>query len=232
MTSKMLSLASLIALVLCASSAEADVCDYKPSSLIGKAAAAIGTTVSGTGALAGIGMNSAGYYTLVHAGSGLTMLGSTAAGSSAAGTIGIIAGTGGVAGTLGAFVMSPITITVGSITAVGVGAFEGVCLTQVERISDPYDVRRIVESAAAHDHALAIVASEDGDSLRLTIDGQTETYLLRDLYIADWQLKHRDWGFNTDLGPIFFGRTDDIADGPDGGYAAALSSLLRIVADR
>jgi hypothetical protein len=214
-----------------ATTSRADLCDYKPSSLIGKAAAAVGTTVSGSGALAGIGMQSAGYYTLVHAGSGLTMLGSTAAGSSAAGTVGIMAGTGGVVGTLGAFVMSPVTITVGSVTAVSVGAFEGICLTQVERVTDPYDVRRIVESAAEHDESMTIVASEDGDALALTIDGTTEKYLLRKLYVADWQLKYRNWGFNTDLGPIYFGRTDAATDNASSDYLSALAALLKVVTE-
>ena len=77
----------------------AGICDYKPSRIGTLAAAAIGgAAVAGTGTA----MTTAGFYTLVHAGSGLTMLGSTAAGASAAGTVGIIAGTGGVIGTVGA----------------------------------------------------------------------------------------------------------------------------------
>jgi len=184
--------------------AQAKVCDYTPSNLVGKTAATIGTAIAGSSAAAGVGMQAAGYYTLVHAGSGLTMLGSTAAGASAAGTVGIIAGTGGVVGTLGAIAMAPVTIIVGGITIIGVGAFEGVCYFQVERIEDPYDVRRVIESVASQDKAVSIVSTEDGDAMELKVGAETKTYLLRKLYIVDGQLKHRGWGPNTNLGPVLF----------------------------
>ena len=187
-----------------AGGAQAEVCDYTPSKLAGKTATAIGPAVAGGGAAAGVGLQAAGYYTLVHAGSGLTMLGSTAAGSSAAGTVGIIAGTGGVVGTVGAILMAPVTIIVGGVTIIGVSAFEGVCYFQVERTTDPYEVRRVIESVASQDQAVSIVPTDDGDAMALKILGETQMYLLRDLYIADGHLKHREFGPNTDLGPILF----------------------------
>jgi hypothetical protein len=187
-----------------AGGAHAEVCDYTPSSLVGKTATTIGTTIAGSTAAAGVSLQAAGYYTLVHAGSGLTMLGSTAAGASAAGTAGILAGTGGVVGTIGAILMAPATIIIGGITIIGVGAFEGACYFQVERITDPYEVRKVIESVASQDEAVSVVQTDDGDAMSLTVLGQTETYLLRDLYIADGQLKHRDFGPNTNLGPILF----------------------------
>lgn len=106
----------LAAFLSLATKAHADVCDYKPSALVGKTATAVGSAIAGGGAVAGGAMQTAGYYTLVHAGSGLTMLGSTAAGASAAGTTGIIAGTAGTIGTIGAILMAPVTIVVGGIT--------------------------------------------------------------------------------------------------------------------
>jgi len=197
---------SICAIVACiaAGGAQAEMCDYTPSSLAGKTAATIGTAFAGGSAAVGAGMQAAGYYTLVHAGSGLTMLGSTAVGSSAAGTVGIIAGTGGAIGTVGSILMAPVTIVVGAITIIGVGAFEGTCYFQVERIKDPYEVRRIIESVASQDDAVSIVSTEDGDAMRLKVLAETKTYLLRNLYIADGQLKHRDLGPNTNLGPILF----------------------------
>lgn len=185
-------------------SAYAEVCDYTPSNLAGKTATAIGTSIAGGGAAVGVGLKAAGYYTLVHAGSGLTMLGSTAVGASAAGTVGIVAGTGGAIGAVGAILMAPVTIVVGSLTIIGVGAFEGACYFQVERVTDPYEVRKVIESVAAQDEAVAIVSTDDGDAMTLTVSDQTETYLLRNLYIADGNLMYRDWGPNTDLGPILF----------------------------
>lgn len=190
--------------ILCTGAVNAEVCDYTPSKLVGNAATTVGTAIAGGGAVAGVGMQAAGYYTLVHAGSGLTMLASTAAGASAAGTVGMIAGTSGAIGTAGAILMAPVTIVVGGITLVGVSAFEGVCYFQVERITDPYQVRTIIESVASQDEAVTIVSTDDGDAMSLRILGETKTYLLRKLYIVDGELKHRDFGPNTNLGRIMF----------------------------
>ncbi|WP_417605402.1 hypothetical protein [Primorskyibacter flagellatus] len=187
-----------------ADTSQAEVCDYTPSSLVGKSVTAIGTAVAGGSAAAGVGLQAAGYYTLVHAGSGLTMLASTAAGTSAAGTVGIIAGTGGLVGTVSAVLMAPVTIVLGGITIVGVGLFEGACYFQVERVTDPYEVRRLIESIASRDDAVSIIPTDDGDAMALTVLGNVKTYLLRKLYIADGHLKYRDFGPNTNLGPILF----------------------------
>jgi hypothetical protein len=193
-----------------AGAAHAKVCDYTPSNLVGKTTTAVGTALAGGSAAVGVGMQAMGYYTLVHAGSGLTMLGSTALGASAAGTIGIMAGTGGTIGTIGAIVMAPLTLIVGGVAIVGVGSFEGLCYFQVERITDPYEVRKIIESVASEDAAVSIVPTDDGDAMALKVLGKTETYLLRNLYIADGQLMHRDYGPNTNLGPIFY--TSDVIE--------------------
>lgn len=77
----------------------ANVCDHKPTKVIGG--------IAGSAAAIGIGMKAAGLYVFPHA-AGMAMLGSTAAGSSAAGTVGIIGGTAGVIGSTGAVLMSPI----------------------------------------------------------------------------------------------------------------------------
>ena len=117
----------LIVSWLVAAPASAGVCDYRPSKVIGAVAAS--TVAGGAGATAatGIGTKAAGFYSLVHATTGLTMLGSTATGASAAGTVGIIAGSGGLIGTLGATLMSPFVVVPAAVTAVGLGALEGGC---------------------------------------------------------------------------------------------------------
>ena len=107
----------LLFVAFCSQPALADVCDYRPSKIIGD-----GTTNSlavGTGitAATGIGMKAAGYYTITHATTGTTMLGSTATGASAAGTIGIISGTGNAIGSIGAVLMSPFIIIPAAIVA-------------------------------------------------------------------------------------------------------------------
>lgn len=200
---------AIIASCCFGSGVHASVCDYTPSSVAGKTATTISTALVGGSAAAGVGMQAAGYYTLVHAGSGLTMLGSTAAGASAAGTVGIIGGTAGLIGTAAAVLMAPITIVVGGITAIGIGAFEGVCYFKVERVTDPHEIRKIIESVASQDEAVLIVQTDDGDAMNLKVLGETETYLLRNLYIADGQLMHRDYGPNTNLGPILYASEPD-----------------------
>lgn len=180
-------------------SALAEVCDYKPSRL--KAVAA-GGLAGGAAAGGGAAMSAAGYYSLVHAGSGLTMLGSTAAGTSAAGTVGIIAGTGGALGTIGAVLLSPITITVGAAAAAGGAAYEGFCYFQVERITDAAALQKILGEIAEYDETATLVKTRSGDALRLELPDGPHAFLLENLYVADGRLMHRDWGPNTDLGPI------------------------------
>lgn len=108
-------------------SAIAGVCDYRPSKIIG--GVATGGIAGAVGAVAatGVGLKAAGIYAITHATTGAAMLGSTAAGVSAAGTTGIIAGTSGALGTVGAALMAPIVIIPAAVTAVGVGAYEGGC---------------------------------------------------------------------------------------------------------
>jgi hypothetical protein len=88
------------------------------SGSMGKLEKAAGVA-AGTSALAGLGMNAAGLYVITNATTGAAMLGSTAAGATAAGTAGILAGTGGVVGTVGAVLLAPAFIA----CSAGVAAF-------------------------------------------------------------------------------------------------------------
>jgi hypothetical protein len=160
------------------------------------------TLAAAKGSSAGASLQSAGYYTLAHAGSGLTFLGTTSAGATVASNL--VGGASGLLGTVSAVIMAPAPRVIGGIAIVGVGSFEGYCYFQVQRITDPYEVRKIVESVAEHDDSVSIVAIDDGDAMALQLGGKTKTYLLRKLYIADGQLKHRDFGLNTNLGPVAF----------------------------
>lgn len=118
---------TLLLLSVAAQTATAGVCDYRPSQLIGGISTGVVAGGTGVAAASGIGMKAAGLYTLTHATTGAAMLGSTAAGASAAGTTGIIAGTAGFLGTAGAVLMSPLVIIPAAVTAVGIGAYEGGC---------------------------------------------------------------------------------------------------------
>lgn len=108
-------------------SAFAGVCDHTPSKLIGAGLTGSVATGAGATAAAGIGMKAAGFYTLTHAITGATMLGSAAGGASAAGTVGIMGGTAGAIGTVSAALMSPFVIVPAAIVAGGVGIYEGGC---------------------------------------------------------------------------------------------------------
>lgn len=194
--------------ISCAAPAWSDVCDYRPSAYLGTSAiaAAGGAAVTGGGA-----MKAAGFYTLVHAGSQLTMLGSTLAGSSAAGTVGIIAGTGGALGTVGAFLMAPATLIIGGAAVVGAGGFEAACYFQDERITD-YNAVLEVMKHFADNHPEDRFVLERGiegreDDVILIWNPETaelDRYLVADLYIVNGTLMYRKWGPNRNLGKIVF----------------------------
>ena len=120
-----------LVVMFASSSAFADVCDHTPSKMIGgkKGAAASAATATGAGATAaaGVGLKAAGFYTLPHAVTGATMLGSAAGGASAAGTVGIMGGTAGVLGTVAGALMSPFVIIPAAVVATGIAAYEGGC---------------------------------------------------------------------------------------------------------
>jgi hypothetical protein len=199
----------MISACLAATPALGDACDYKPSKLANGLLGGAATTLGGGAAATGAGMKLAGYYTLVHSTSGLTMLGSTLAGGSGAGTIGIMANTGGAIGTAAAALMSTATIAFGTLTVIALGGFEGVCYFQVERVDDPFQVRDIIESIAANDEAVSVLETDDGPAMAIETEDGQQTYLIRDLYIADGELKHRDWLWNTSLGPVAYVQPDE-----------------------
>lgn len=99
--------------------------ENRPSKLFGPTFTTAG--VGSAGAVGGAGAvgNAAGLYTLTHAATGATMLGSTAGGVSAAGTVGIMGGTAGpIAAAVGAVVNPVVWVPLAATAAVGV-AWEG-----------------------------------------------------------------------------------------------------------
>lgn len=92
------------------------VCEHKPSNIIRgtlKGLASTGAVI----AAPGTALKATKFYIFRHAVTWKIMLGSKLAGTSAAGTIGIIKGTAGVIGTTSAFFISPVMIK-GSIVVV------------------------------------------------------------------------------------------------------------------
>ena len=162
-------------------------------------------------AAAGATASAAGVYTLVHATTGLTMVGGTWAGASAAGTAGIIAGTAGTLGTVVAVVTAPSTIIAGTAAAAGLAGLEGACYFTDTRITDLKEVDAIVKNIA--------VAAKTSDYRYTPRLGQRPAFItvrdpnskipkfsrynVRDLYIVNGALKHRrSWALNETIGLV------------------------------
>ena len=192
----------------------ADACDYRPSRLLGetgsKAAIGIGGTVASGGAIG----TSVGLYTLVNAGSGLTMLGSTMAGASGAGTVGIIAGTGGAIGAAGAVILNPFVWVPAALVGIGGGGFEATCAFLVdERITEFDEVLTIMKSFNIHADKNYFMLNDKTipPYIELRNEGLTfDRFYIEDLYIVDGVLKSRDWGPNTTIGRVVFLNDDTV----------------------
>ena len=206
-----LSLSAVLSLVW-VTSASSGICDYRLSQLVNPTAATAAVTAVGAGASVGPAtMALGGLYFFPHASGGL-MLGSTLAGASGAGTIGIIGGSGFAAGVL-ALLTAPITLLVAAGTAVTVGGVEAGCYFVDERITEEEKVHAILRQAALTSNedyfklfeVSGEEAAETGAASRVRIpddDGAYQFYEVENLYIVNGELLHRDSFFNTSLGNI------------------------------
>ena len=204
--------ASIFALV--GSTALADVCDYRPSNIIGGiGTGAIGTAGAGVAA-AGIGAKAAGFYTFTNAITGATMLGSTAGGVSAAGTVGIMGGTAGAIGTIGAILLAPATIAAGVVIGAGTAIYEGACYYTIERVEDPKIIMKILEDLdrQSDDEYFELQKNGTGSGAIYVATKMDEfgkvlkrtQYSIEKLYIEEGVLKHKDWGPNSQIGRVGF----------------------------
>ena len=204
---------SAVLSIVWATSSFSGVCDYRLSQLASPAAAT--AALAGSGGAATVGpatMALAGLYFFPHATSGTLMLGSTLAGASGAGTLGIIGGSGFAASVL-AVLTAPITLFVAAGTAVTVGGLEAGCYFVDERITEEAQVHAILKQVAltANEDYFKLFdvsdeeAAETGTVSRVRItdgDGGFQFYEVANLYIVNGELLHRDWLFNTSLGNI------------------------------
>lgn len=209
---KTLSLSAIVSLSF-ATGSLASVCDYRLSQLASPAAATAAVSVGGAGAAVGpTAMAVGGLYFFPHAASGTLMLGSTLAGASGAGTIGIIGGSGFAASVL-AVLTAPITLIIAGGTAVTVGGLEAGCYFVDERITDEEEVLTILRQIALTSNedffklfdVSTAEAAETGSVSRVRVpdeDGEYRFYEVANLYIVNGELKHRNWFLNTSLGNI------------------------------
>ena len=189
----------------------AGACDYRPSNLMGGIGTGTAVATGGAVAAVGTGAKAAGFYTLTHAVTGATMLGSTAGGASAAGTVGIMGGTAGAVGTIASVVMAPATIIAGAVLGAGVAAYEGACYFTVERVDDPEVIDGIITNLTQNSDPeflrrvtisgdeYLMIASDHDEEMRAV---EWKQYRLSKLYIEEGILKHRDLGQNTQIGRV------------------------------
>lgn len=193
-------IAATLALVALAAPASAAVCDYKPSRLLS-------TMTSSAGGGSGVA-GAVGDYALVNAKTGLSMLGTTAL---TGGPGAVVSGVSGFLSSAIAFVTAPATIVAGSVTAVALGGYEGACYFAVERVTDRdlvISILRSMEQGADPDRFL-LVTPQNTDELTLVLRDpakpeEVQTYEVRNLYIADGMLLHRDRLLNTRIGKVIF----------------------------
>ncbi|HRK42401.1 MAG TPA: hypothetical protein PLH11_05110 [Gemmobacter sp.] len=193
----------LVFALLSMTSAGAGVCDYRLSQLAGSGTATAVSAGSAGMATAGpTAMAVGGLYFIPHGTSGTLMLGSTLAGSSAAGTVGIIGGSGFAASVL-AFLTAPVTLIVAGGTTVAAGGMEAGCYFADERITEyakVFHILRRVSETANHDYFEVI---DSGTTVRIRDkDGVPQYYKMHDLYIVNGELMHRDSFLNTSLGNL------------------------------
>lgn len=207
-----LSLSAVLSLAS-ATTSLAGVCDYRLSQLVSPAAATTVVTAGGAGATVGPAtMALGGLYFFPHAASGTLMLGSTLAGASGAGTVGIIGGSGFAASVL-AVLTAPVTLLFAAGTTVTVGGLEAGCYFVDERIVEEEEVHAILGQVAltANEDFFKLFqvgdeeTAETGTVSRVRIpdeDGGYRFYDVANLYIVNGELRHRDRFLNTSLGNI------------------------------
>lgn len=186
------------------SSAFAKVCDYRPSQIIGGFGSGIILGASASGAGAGLAVKSAGFYTLTHAATGATMLGSAAGGASAAGTVGIMGGTAGVVGTTAAVIMSPVFIIGTAIVGIGVAGYEGACYFTDERITDKETILLIMRDldSKSDPEYFQLISEGDDHSIKVKMLDEMKVFKVENLFIENGVLKNDDWFKNTVIGKV------------------------------
>lgn len=198
-------------------SVQADLCDFRPSLLASKAGQAAKTTAGAVASVATEGVRAVGVYTLENPVSGISMI-STGVSSAAAAGSSVAAGAGGALTTASAVATAPVTIAVAGLTAVALGSYEGVCYFRQERITDYDEILYIVSNLSANSDPTMFRLIPEGtdyvtlkgrnaiasdDKVRIAATGVGPfIFDVKNLYITDGVLMHRDAGRNTVIGNV------------------------------
>ena len=198
-------------------SVQADLCDFRPSLLASKAGQAAKATAGAVASVATEGVRAVGVYTLENPVSGISMI-STGVSSAAAAGSSVAAGAGGALTTANALATAPVTIAVAGLTAVALGSYEGVCYFRQERITDYDEILYIVSNLSANSDPTMFRLIPEGtdyvtlkgrnaiagdDKVRIAATGVGPfIFDVKNLYITDSVLMHRDAGRNTVIGNV------------------------------
>ena len=194
-------LALTLCLILAAGAARADLCDYRLSQLVERgASSAIEAARAAVPQQEGPVL-----YLMVNPRTGQTSVGATGAGTP---DDGILTRTARLFGSAIAVVSSSSPLAQAGSTALGAG-LEAVCFFRDERITSYDDVLGVLRAVDATMPPDLFALIEPGVERRDTFvrlnrnDGYDRVeYPVRDLYIVNGQLRHRDWGLNNVVGDI------------------------------
>jgi hypothetical protein len=202
-----------LALILAAQTATAEVCDFRPSIMAGKAGSAARNVATG----AANQVKAVGAYTLENPVTGATMISSGVRSATAAGTS-IATGASGALGTATAIATAPVTIVIAGLTAVALGGYEGACYFKAERITDYDEILYIMQNLSDNSDPTLFALIQPGTDY-VTLEGKNATageakirvaatgigpfiFDVRKLYISDGVLMHRDRLRNTVIGNV------------------------------
>lgn len=233
-------------------SAAAEMCDYRPSALMGAGASAAKQHSGAAVATAGSAAKAAGFYTLTQVVSGgtVTAAGAAGAGAAATGTSGLLGSMGGVAAVLTA----PATIIGAAVLGGGSLIYEGYCYYAVDdRKTDPAEVLpvlqnlgenadpdflRLVDLTVPAEQLDESVTKEDleiGEThiLKVAKEWNTHgrpmtwnTYRASRLYIVNGQLRYKDFGRDTRIGDLGFVVAQEGADASNPDATVAPESIV------
>ncbi|MCA0997734.1 hypothetical protein [Alloyangia pacifica] len=192
-----------VALLVSTASLSAAICDYRPSRLVGDAVGDAARAATDAARQVTGRTGEGGFYTLVNATSGLTLLGGKLAASG--GAAGLLEGGGAAAAAAAA---NPAIWVPALILGAGGAGYEATCAYFVdERITDYDTVLMIMRDFGAHADPRFFRLEEDTLTTFIEVQDESGTraaYKIEDLYIVDGMLKHRNWGPNRKIGRVVF----------------------------
>ena len=195
----------VLALGVLPSSALANWCDYRLSNALPRTQS---PAVEAARSDAGIAQDEGVVYIMVNPRTLRTQVGATQEGSADSRDDGFVLRMARVVGAAVAVVAGDSALTTAGSAVLGAG-LETVCFLRDERITEYDDVlavMRVVDASMPPDLFALIEPGERRRDAYVRLsrnDGyEPSEYRVRDLYIVNGQLRHRDWGLNDVVGDL------------------------------